>query len=151
MKTVIYQTISIILVLLAIAAPARADVAVLVGITGDSVTLHRVERSESIETVEQDLSDAIIKRRSLSPVGSIKLDTVDKLLLETVDKLLIEWFDASGALVHRESRSDPRFLHAPNGEYVVLPEATVLIRAPSDAVTMRIRPRGFAVFTSFNV
>lgn len=143
MKSVDIRIVLTLIVLLFLSAPATADVAVLVRITDFSVTLQRVERSESIESLGQDQSDAIIKRLAAP------LDANNKA--NSGNSLVVEWFDAAGTLVHRESRADPRFVHAPGGEDVVLPEAIVLMRAPASAVLVRVRPRGFVDFTNFNV
>lgn len=143
MNKIIAQIVLSCMVLIGVTAPASADVAALIRITDVSVTLHRVERNESIEFTEQDHSDAIIKRRALPQAG----ENSDN----SSSSLLIEWFDANGTLVHRESQPDPRFVHAPGGEDVVLPEAMVLIRAPANAVELRVRPRGFIDFTIINV
>lgn len=143
MKNAVCQIVLMVIALLASATPASADVAVLMQITDESVTVRRVERSESAESIEQDRSDAIIKRRASSLDEPIKGGSDNNLV--------IEWFDASGALVHRETRPDPRFVHAPGGEDAVLPEAMILMRAPASAVEMRVRPRGYVNFTHFNV
>lgn len=126
--------------LVMVAPPAHADVAVLIRITDTVVTLQRVERSVSNP---EESSDAIIKR--------LQAPLEDRTQGTLANRLVIEWFDASGTLVHRESQQDPRFIHAPDGKDVVLPEALILIRAPGDAVEIRVRPRGFGHFTKFNV
>ena len=130
MKSVLSRFILIFAIVLAAATSAKADVAVLIGITDDSVTLHRVERSESYETAEQARSDALLKLRAL-PLVQAKTN-------HAPNSLQIEWYDQNGTLVHQESRPDPRFIHAPGGQDAVLPETMVLLRAPATAVEIRV-------------
>ena len=141
----VLQTIFVCVALLGVTAPTpvSADVAVLISITDAAITVHRVERTESTDSFAQEHSDAIIKERALP--------TSDATKGNSANSLVVEWFDASGKMVHREAQPDPRFVHAPGGGDVILPEALVLIRAPNSAVEMRVRPRGFVNFTVFTV
>ena len=123
-----------------VATPSRADVAVMLQITQAQVSVQRIVRQEP---TEMDLSDEAIKRRSA--------EFPSKLQNPVEDMMLVEWLDAAGLVVHREVRKDPRFVHDPNGVAVVMPETVVLLRAPSSAVQLRVKPRGHGDFHEFEL
>ncbi len=140
--------------LLLVQTSAHADMAVLIQVTQNTVQLERVQRSESAEfesSADEDVAQimneqAQPKEERLDADRSALSD-----LLENNDKLVVYWFNANGKLVGRELLRDPRFVHAPGSKEVILPEATLLLRAPNEAVLMRIKPREFAQFIDLNV
>jgi len=123
---------------------ARADMAVLIQITDQNVSLTRVER---VIEVGADVPMVVEDTQQLLP-GS---PTSKPALPEDEDKLLVRWYNANGELIHHEVLRDPRFIHAPGSQEMRLPEATQLLRAPNDAVLLRVRPRAFGQFIDFNV
>lgn len=130
------------------ASSAQADVAVLIQITSQSVSLERVERvdqSEAALTAETP-NDSDATQRLIQG-----LTTNKSTMTEDDSKLLVRWYNALGELIHYEVLRDPRFIHAPGSPEMVLPEATQLLRAPNSAVMLRVKPRDFAQFIDFDV
>lgn len=121
---------------------AQADMAVLIQITDQSVILARVERNDSENVLTEEEATEQFMRDLAAP--KTDLPSID-------DKLVVSWYDAQGGLVHQEVLRDPRFVHAPGSEERVLPEATLLLRAPNEAVLLRVKPRKFSQFIDLNV
>lgn len=139
---------SMLMLLSFVSSPARADVAVMLEITALQVTVQRVERQEPTEL---DLSDEAIKRRSAELQGKLPQSELGTAHNLDENQIAIEWLDASGVVVHREIRKDPRFVHDPDGNAVVMPDAIVLLRGPSAAVQLRIMPTGYTYFHEFTL
>lgn len=116
--------------------------AVLIQITDETVFLARVERNDSQSTMTEVEATEQFMRDLTAP--KTDLPSID-------DKLVVRWYNAQGELIHQEVLRDPRFVHAPGSEERALPEATQLLRAPNEAVLLRVKPREFGQFIDLNV
>jgi len=119
-----------------------ADVAVLVKLSSNGVTIERVQRSEPSEL---ERSQEAIRKQALTQ----QLQTREQL--GSALELHVRWIDRAGQLVHRSVHRDPRYVHAPGNDTIELPEAVLLLRGPSSAVQLLIRANGSTNFLAFDV
>jgi len=127
---------SLLLALLCWAPAARADVAVLIEITDQSVLLHRVQRASEENLSDREATEQLLRKKAMTKPA----------LTDANDQLMVRWFDADGQLIHHESLRDPRFIHAPGSQERVLALATQLLRGPNAAVLLHVKPKGFTRF-----
>jgi len=133
---------SVLWALLCLPQIIQADVSVLLQIDTQQVELQRIHR--------RAVTAAELSRQAIRQARSEAWPTVVENSAG-VDALLFNWYDLGGVLLHSEVRRDPRFTHGPNGQAVMLRTAAMLIRGPSSAVRLDIRPSGFTEFITFNV
>lgn len=121
---------------------AKADMAVLIQISDETVSLVRIEKTGAADPqTDHEATRQLMQRTKTNSL----------FLPEDEDKLSVRWFNAAGELVHHEMLLDPRYIHAPGSQERQLRAAIQLLRAPNDAVLLRVKPRGYSQFIELNV